>query len=72
MSRPLWSIDKDTTHGTSFRLAVGVPGIPGSHEVSGLSRDQAQSLEAAITTLESSAKYLALEGVRKALGIRST
>lgn len=69
MSRPLWEIEKDTTHGSSFRLIVGVPGIPGTREVGGLSHDQAERLGRALAVLEERAMKRALKGVREALGI---
>lgn len=69
MSRPLWEITKDTTHGTSYRLSVGAPGLPGAREVGGLSRYQAESLERALATLEERATKRALKNVRAALGI---
>lgn len=69
MIRPLWEIKEDTTHGTSFRLIVGAPGIPGTREVGGLSREQAERLGRALGVLEERAKKRALKGVREALGI---
>lgn len=62
-------LEKDTAHGTSWRLTVGIPGVPGTHEVSGLSREQAEHLGPALERLERDAKYNALEGVRAALGV---
>lgn len=72
MTRPLWNIEKGTTHGTSFRLTVGIPGIPGSHIVSGLSHEQAEALEVALINLEKRAADRALQSVRDALGVQST
>lgn len=69
MLRPLWQIDKGTTHGTTFRLTVGIPGIPGSHHVQGLSHDQAEALEIALDALEKRAAERALQSVRDALGV---
>lgn len=69
MSRPIWEIEKDTMHGTSFRLIVGTPGIPGTREVGGLSREQAERLGRALAVLEDRATKRALKGVREALGI---
>ncbi len=69
MARPLWEIVKDTTHGTSYALHVGAPGIPGNETVTGLSRDQAGALSLALAKLEERAARRALEGVRDALGI---
>lgn len=69
MTRPIWVIEKDTAHGSSLRLTVGVPGVPGSHTVGGLSRDQGASLEVALLALEERAKSRALSQVRDALGI---
>ena len=71
MTRPLWNIEKGTTHGTSFRLTVGIPGIPGSHIVSGLSHEQAGELEGALFALEKRAAEHALQTVRDALGVQS-
>ena len=69
MARPVWEIEKDTAHGTSFRLFVGPPGIPGSVHVDGLSRQQAEALGVALTQLEKKVAFRALENVREALGI---
>ena len=72
MSRPIWEIEKDTAHGTSFRLFVGIPGVPGTKEVGGLSRQQAESLGRALTVIEEKAAWRALKSVREALGITSS
>ena len=69
MARPLWEIKKDTAHGTSYALHVGIPGVPGTETVTGLSREQGQALGLALAKLEERAAYRALEGVRNALGI---
>ncbi len=71
MTDPLWQIENDTTHGTSFRLTVGAPGIPGSHCVSGLSIAQAEALGHAVAAVEERAAWRALQAVRSALGIQS-
>lgn len=70
MPRSLWEIEKDTVSGTSFRLFVGPRGVPGSKEVGGLSRDQAERLGRALAVLEDKAASRALQGVRDALGIQ--
>lgn len=72
MIRPLWDIEKATTHGTSFRLTVGIPGVPGSHIVCGLSHEQAGALEDALFAIEKRAAERALQTVRDALGVRSS
>ena len=69
MSRPLWEIIKDTKHGSSFRLIVGFPGVPGTREVPGLSHDQAERLGRALGTLEKRATERAQRRIREALGI---
>lgn len=70
MTRPLWEIEKDTVHGgASYRLSVGIPGVPGTRQVSGLSQHQAQSLERALVLLEERVTNRALKNVREALGI---
>jgi hypothetical protein len=70
MPRPLWEIQKDTTHGTSYALHVGIPGVPGTATVTGLSRDQGAELGTALTLLEERAANRALDSVRIALGIQ--
>ena len=72
MTRPIWEIEKDTTHGSSFRLYVGIPGVPGTKEVGGLSHQQAESLGRALAEIEKRATHRALKGVREALGITSS
>lgn len=71
MLKPLWKIEKGNTHGTSFRLIVGIPGIPGSHHVTGLSHDQAGALELALIALEKRSEERALKTVRDALGVHA-
>lgn len=71
MGRDIWKLEKDTTHGTSWRLTVGIPGVPGAHEVDGLSRQQAECLGPALECLEKDAAFSALERVRSALGVNS-
>lgn len=67
--RPNWTIEKDTVSGSSFRLLVGTRGLPGSHEVGGLSSDQCKALGSALQRLEELAEWQALENVRDALKI---
>ena len=69
MNRPIWKIEKDTNHGTSFRLSVGTPGVPGTVEVGGLSGDQARELGRALVLIEERTTRRALKSVRDALGI---
>ena len=64
-----WRLEKDTIHGTSWRLTVGIPGVPGTCEVAGLSREQAERLGPALERLEKDSAYTALENVRNALGV---
>lgn len=69
--KSIWTLEKATTHGTSWRLIVGIPGVPGSFEVGGLSREQAESLAPALERLEKVAVYRALENVRNAIGVNN-
>ena len=69
--RPIRKLEKDTTHGTSWRLTVGIPGAPGTFEVSGLSREQAENLGPAMEKVEAVARYRALENVRNAIGVNN-
>ena len=64
-----WEIHK-AEDGASYWLQVGRPGVPGSHRVDGLRRDQVQPLQDAIWEVERHTRYDALAAVRAALDIK--
>ncbi|MEO1564141.1 MAG: hypothetical protein AAFR98_11955 [Pseudomonadota bacterium] len=61
---------KKSESGADFSLIVGRPGIPGSHRVDGLTRDQSEKLGEALHTLCSRIRYETQDKIKSAIGIR--
>jgi len=59
-----------TESGSSYNLLVGRPGIPGSHRVEGLTREQVDALGPALHSLCARTRNETQEKIKSAMGIR--